>query len=807
MYYSLYVGHLPRNTTREDLIDLFAAHGAKEAVILKKSQSYSYSYGFVRFESPQSVIDALKEGEWTLHGEQVTVNVCMETRAALRQVITSKHPTSKAVERDNSIRSTVKETCRLINKDLDIINGEVLLDARWVLGQMENCPARYTPKLSGSPDPLALMTRKDLWLYLEQGPFSVDEPETGQKRKQEVTARVKDLLSGIQSRLEESVSEEDFEFFKLFPNERIERPDGREGELSRKVYYPQNMISVMEDMGMESPIKQHPRKEQTEQGDCSDSTSDVNKTPVKNKDGSRMFAAKKPQKTDLEKKQQLQNSASTRFAQLLQLSEQARTGKEPVAESDVHHHSSTHDRYSLKISLSGPGGPCSREPSSQPPHVLRKPRLETEQPVPGGPPSAPCSVRMCSPQQSMQRYGFSRTSTKSSVLRHTLFCEPSPGCENLSAGNPESLDCYRPSQRRTKPSAAQAGGGSHVTQLLPASSTDCQKPTTTTTTSCGAEDPPGVKDIISNNIPHKTSSHCQSLCSPSAKQPFSPLQNSPKHVTAGRGCKTKLLLNLLGQKDGISGTSFSSGHSVTNGSSFSSREREDGNSAGCQNGGGSSSCGQFKGCQQEDWKPSYSVPERCKAAFENEDAAALENSDTLWEEFGKANHHFLGKGSVEEDGPVKVGSQGISRCSTQWENSSHVAQSPRSKVENTHAVSAPQRAELESPCSVHSTTTLCPDSPHLTEQSWSSTSHTLPDVGTRTPESKFSSSGACSPSLPPSLCGVGRGRGKVQSALRGGLWKFAGSKREDQTAPDQGASSQLTASTPVSGGGRDSATM
>ncbi|KAL8616755.1 hypothetical protein ACOMHN_017792 [Nucella lapillus] len=169
MYYTAYVGHLPIKTTKADLMELFAAYRPKEAVVLNRENSSSFSYGFVRFDNPQAVVEVIKEGDWRLHETQLTVKLSKESNGTFREVMAGKNPTSKAFERDSLVRSRVKESCRLVNKEVDVMNGEEPLDATWVLSHMESCRPKYSPKLTGTPDPSCILTPESFALLMEPG--------------------------------------------------------------------------------------------------------------------------------------------------------------------------------------------------------------------------------------------------------------------------------------------------------------------------------------------------------------------------------------------------------------------------------------------------------------------------------------------------------------------------------------------------------------------------------------------------------------------------------------------------------------
>ncbi|KAK7097390.1 hornerin-like [Littorina saxatilis] len=209
MLYSVFIGHLPNTTTKEELTELFSECGEVRDVYIHPDTQRPFGYGFVRFPNPESVLKAAQEvGDWTLRGFPLKVEIASESKDTLKLVLDAKHPTSRTVKKDNTVRSRVKESCHCINKELDLVHGDAPLHSKSVLDRMEAMSSGYSPRLTGTPVPRSFTTMDNLRDRIASGMMSDPDPQESQGKKVRLKESLKTLLSDLEVHYAEIVIKE-----------------------------------------------------------------------------------------------------------------------------------------------------------------------------------------------------------------------------------------------------------------------------------------------------------------------------------------------------------------------------------------------------------------------------------------------------------------------------------------------------------------------------------------------------------------------------------------------------------------------
>ncbi|XP_067660420.1 serine-rich adhesin for platelets-like [Haliotis asinina] len=162
--YSVFVGRLSRDTTQDELYELFKPCGPISGTYIADHVPGLYIYGFVRFTDPQAALTAVREvDQWTLKGWMLKVELASHTRRKLmaeghledtRKPRAKHAPPTKQMEMtrmsmDSLLsESRLRDSCTEINLQTGMHSGN-RLDVEKLMADINKQKCRKTCVLNG----------------------------------------------------------------------------------------------------------------------------------------------------------------------------------------------------------------------------------------------------------------------------------------------------------------------------------------------------------------------------------------------------------------------------------------------------------------------------------------------------------------------------------------------------------------------------------------------------------------------------------------------------------------------------------
>lgn len=172
--FSAFVGHLAKETTKQELTELFSRCGEVRDVYIHAENEQPYCYAFVRFSDVKGLLKAVVElNRWPFHGKEIKVDIASECREVVSKAAKSRKPSRSAVIRDGSVRAQIKEACVELNENLDFTSGRITsLDSKFVLDRVATQRSGPTRKLTGMPSAECLSTLERMRTKLMTGEYN-----------------------------------------------------------------------------------------------------------------------------------------------------------------------------------------------------------------------------------------------------------------------------------------------------------------------------------------------------------------------------------------------------------------------------------------------------------------------------------------------------------------------------------------------------------------------------------------------------------------------------------------------------------